>query len=717
MYKLKYRNIDLDSFGYIMNFEKKILPNREYTSVDLDTLNGDIILTNKYAKLEMEITMLVVRDNEEDLKREIRQISNLFNVTTPEKLYINDEVFYNCMTSGGIEIERKEKFIRIVKINLVAFDPCAYSVKEKVFSSSDKRLDIINEGTEIIKPIMSFGFTKDTHFVQAKHNNEIILLGDYPKLNLKSTEKTPTVIYEDMHNANNWIDATPLLDSDRDASGSLTINTSQKQMVLGTLPSSSSSVWKGGCKRLNLNTELEEFQVRGWFMFVSKGENNDPNTDNLPELVGGSMTYENVRYISNSVMNYRDKPDTNEGKVIGKLEKGFILWNEYIESSGEWIKFSAKAMRGHEDSNEYYYTSNRAGLYWKKEIYTTKTTSTSRNYKVTGAEGQSSTNGSVKIYSGPSTKHSVVGSIKVGEGIRCWQKDILDTENAKNSDGTSKIWKLMSNSYNGIQGYINSKYITESEKVGTWIDTSELEGYADDKTGVLEVYGYDISGSILFKLSIEDTSKYFEYNQPAIRIGNKQVYKYDNGTKDPNPIKITLDSGVKEYRLLQGETGDWNCFGGNLIVKRKKNSSGKYIWEFIIQNVGSGKQISKTNITSTDTDTKNLSYIAIYMGTNGTMTKACDMRIDTIEIKNLKESTSTEEDGPVNNIYFKSGDVLDVWQNGDVYLNGINRNDLIDIGSNIFELTPGENAINIMSDDENISTSVVITEKFIGGEW
>ena len=193
------------------------------------------------------------------------------------------------------------------------------------------------------------------------------------------------------------------------------------------------------------------------------------------------------------------------------------------------------------------------------------------------------------------------------------------------------------------------------------------------------------------------------------------MYKYDNGTKDPNPIKITLDSGVKEYRLLQGETGDWNCFGGNLIVKREKNSSGKYIWEFIIQNVGSGKQISKTNITSTDTDTKNLSYIAIYMGTNGTMAKACDMRIDTIEIKNLKEST--EEDGPVNNIYFKAGDVLDVWQNGDIYLNGINRNDLIDIGSNIFELTPGENTINIMSDDENISTSVVITEKFIGGEW
>ena len=335
MYKLKYRNIDLSTFGFIMNFEKKILPNREYTSINLDTLNGDILLTNKYAKLEMEITMLVARDTEEDLKQEIRQLSNLFNVTTPEKLYINDEVFYNCITINGIELEKKGRFARIVKINLMAFDPCAYNVKEKTFNTIKKRLEIINEGTEIIKPIISFGFTEDTHFVQAKHNNEIILLGDYPKLDLPSTEKTSTVIYEDMHDANNWVDSIPLLDSNRDANGLLTINTTQKQMILGNLPSSSSSKWKGGCKRLNINTELKEFQVRAWFMFGSPGENNDPNIDNLPGLKDGTMKYEGVRYVSKQTVDYRDKPDTTEGKVIGKLVKGFVLENGNFELVGE----------------------------------------------------------------------------------------------------------------------------------------------------------------------------------------------------------------------------------------------------------------------------------------------------------------------------------------------------------------------------------------------
>lgn len=715
MYNLKYRNIDLSVFGDIMEFEKNILPEREYTSINLETINGEILQTNKYKKLEIKITIFVEKNTEKDLKLAMKEIANLFNTKTPEKLYVNDEVFYNCMTSDGIEIEKLHTFMRLVKINLVAFDPCAYSVEEKTFNTNKKRLEITNEGTEIIKPIMSFGFTEDAHFVQAKHNDEIILLGDYPKLDLSSTEKTSTVIYEDMHDANNWVDSIPLLDSNRDTNGLLTINTSQKQMILGNLPSSSSSKWKGGCKRLNINTELKEFQVRAWFMFGSPGENNDPNIDNLPGLKDGSMKYEGVRYVSKQTMNYRDKPDTNDGKVIGKLVKGFVLENGNFELVGEWLKFPAKAIKGHEDSDEYYYTSNQGGLYWNKEIYIKTTTSTSRNYKVTGNKGQSSENGTINIYSGPSSKYNLVGTIKVGEGIRCWEKDIYDTENAKNSDGTRKIWKLMSNSCNGIIGYINSIYITKSEDTGTWIDTSELEGYADDKTGVLELYGYDVSGSIIFKLSIEDSSKYFEYNQPSIRIGGKEVYKYDNGTKDPDIIKVTLDSGVKEYRLLQGETGDWNMFGGNFIIKRKKNSAGKYIWEFVIQNAGNEKQLTKTNIVNTDTDEKNLSYIAVYMGTNGIMEKACDMRLDTVEIKNLEEHS--DKDNPTNNIYFKSGDVLDIHQNGDVYLNGINENDLIDIGSDIFKLTPGKNTITIMSDDENISTTAIITEKWAGGEW
>ena len=715
MYNLKYRNIDLSVFGDIMEFEKNILPEREYTSINLETINGEILQTNKYKKLEIKITIFVEKNTEKDLKLAMKEIANLFNTKTPEKLYVNDEVFYNCMTSDGIEIEKLHTFMRLVKINLVALDPCAYSVEEKTFNTNKKRLEITNEGTEIIKPIMSFGFTEDAHFVQAKHNDEIILLGDYPKLDLSSTEKTSTVIYEDMHDANNWVDSIPLLDSNRDTNGLLTINTSQKQMILGNLPSSSSSKWKGGCKRLNINTELKEFQVRAWFMFGSPGENNDPNIDNLPGLKDGSMKYEGVRYVSKQTMNYRDKPDTNDGKVIGKLVKGFVLENGNFELVGEWLKFPAKAIKGHEDSDEYYYTSNQGGLYWNKEIYIKTTTSTSRNYKVTGNKGQSSENGTINIYSGPSSKYNLVGTIKVGEGIRCWEKDIYDTENAKNSDGTRKIWKLMSNSCNGIIGYINSIYITKSEDTGTWIDTSELEGYADDKTGVLELYGYDVSGSIIFKLSIEDSSKYFEYNQPSIRIGGKEVYKYDNGTKDPDIIKVTLDSGVKEYRLLQGETGDWNMFGGNFIIKRKKNSAGKYIWEFVIQNAGNEKQLTKTNIVNTDTDEKNLSYIAVYMGTNGIMEKACDMRLDTVEIKNLEEHS--DKDNPTNNIYFKSGDVLDIHQNGDVYLNGINENDLIDIGSDIFKLTPGKNTITIMSDDENISTTAIITEKWAGGEW
>lgn len=708
MYNLRYRNVNLSTFGDIISFDKCLLPKRNFNTINLEILNGEILQNNKYSALNIEITISINGDEIEELNTNLRQLANLLNVTTPQPLYINETVFYMAITDDEIEIDREYWFTRDVKISFICFDPCAYAMNEKAFNTNTKRLDIANRGTETVKPILSFGFTEDTHFVQAKYENKFLLLGDYPKLELSSASKTTRVLYEKCNNFDNWVDSVPLLDSNRDASGTLSINKTQSSFILGTVPSSSSSTWKGGCKRINLDTQLKEFQVKAWFTFNSPGENNDPNYDNLPGLNDETMEYEKVKYTSKQVMNYRDKPDKT-GTQKGKLAKGFVLEDgKYdYEIVGEWFKFCENIMEGH-SGEEYYYVSNAGGKYWTRKVYTTKKSDVSRNYKVTGREGSTSQTSSINVFSEPTLKSNIIGTINVGENIRCFEKDINDIDG-----NTTKKWKLMSNSYKEIKGYVTSNCIMQSENTGVWIDTSELEGYADDKTGVLELYGYDVSGSIMFKLAIEDSNKYYEYNQPSVRVGSTEIYKYDNKVKDPDTVKLSTTSGFKEYKMLQGSTGDWNEFFGNIVINRKKNANNEYEWEFIVQNSRDDLQITKTAIKSAITDEKELSYLAVYMGTNGEMTKACDMRIDNIEVLNLGEQ-STE---PVNNIYFHAGDVVDITQDGDVYLNDIQHNELLDIGSDIFDISTGTSAIDIVSDDANISTSTIFTEKWMGGEW
>ena len=93
------------------------------------------------------------------------------------------------------------------------------------------------------------------------------------------------------------------------------------------------------------------------------------------------------------------------------------------------------------------------------------------------------------------------------------------------------------------------------------------------------------------------------------------------------------------------------------------------------------------------------------------MDKASGMALTHIECNEINPITEIE----TNIAYFKQGDILEIDSDNDsynVYLNNIERNDLIDIGSRFFKLDTGEEEISICSNDEAISTSVAIREKY-----
>ena len=112
--------------------------------------------------------------------------------------------------------------------------------------------------------------------------------------------------------------------------------------------------------------------------------------------------------------------------------------------------------------------------------------------------------------------------------------------------------------------------------------------------------------------------------------------------------------------------------------------------------------------------TDELSYLAIYIGTNATtMNKCSAMAVSHIEVQSLNPKTSTDTEQNVT--YFKAGDVLDLdFENSNCYLNRELRNDLVDIGSTYFSIDPGETEIVVNSDDANASLSVAVKEKWVG---
>ena len=85
-------------------------------------------------------------------------------------------------------------------------------------------------------------------------------------------------------------------------------------------------------------------------------------------------------------------------------------------------------------------------------------------------------------------------------------------------------------------------------------------------------------------------------------------------------------------------------------------------------------------------------------------------------VTDIKVYTATEIDDEVeyNLQEFEAGDILRIDNSiPAVYLNDEERNDLVDVGSSFFALEPGDNDINISTDDDKVNVDILWNNKYL----
>ena len=77
MYNIKYDSKSLNNFGRVKEVKKNILPKRQLSTIDIESLNGEILNSSKYEALDIEITMVVTGSNKEEFRENILNIINI----------------------------------------------------------------------------------------------------------------------------------------------------------------------------------------------------------------------------------------------------------------------------------------------------------------------------------------------------------------------------------------------------------------------------------------------------------------------------------------------------------------------------------------------------------------------------------------------------------------------------------------------------------------
>lgn len=694
---LKFNDSDLESIVYgIVSIETTLISSRENYSLDIPSRNGLIYNGYKYGEKKIEIT-LDIKEKTDFLYKEKRDaICDILDVAEPSALYIQEGRFYYAVVDGEIKEEKICRGFGRITITFVCFSPFAYNPKSKQCDMNNNIISMMNEGNVECYPLFGFSFNNECHFIQLENvqSGKKMLIGAYPSLNKEESVSISTrVLNDEMNSTSGWTTSTASIDTDRATGGTLGVTSTGDGLMCGSFGSTSTTdKWHGVCARKNLDSAVTAFEVNIKMTHDSVGTNGDPTVFDAEQSSNASGYYT----VTSSTLTVRSGPGTTY-EALGKLTKGHKIKSTTVING--WVKFT------YNQKQEGYCNTK----FCKQYISTTGTT-TRENVVIVVGENSSAMY--LRAYHSHTSK--VVTEIPLGAKVRIISstkyKNVVKDENKE--EHTYYYYKLAEPYLGKYDGYVCAANIAFSENVIIDKEYGSDATVADDKTGVLEVYGFSANSVRIFKCMLCDANSYYEHTYPSISIGSEVVLEDQSQEPSPRHKNVysvsgsTITQGEKTY--LSGQYGNWNEFFGNFKVKRDGNNT----WTVQVQKIKDGtviKTLEKTVQGNYPTD--DLSYLVIYIGTSGDAVKSCAMSINNITVDNLN-TTINEETQNIKN--FKQGDTLIVdCYNNRVLLNNNNALSLVDVGSDFFALEPGNADIKITTDDKGLVGTSLFNEKYL----
>ena len=698
-YKVNYVGIDLHEYMTILNVNRPLMPPRTNFIKDIPGVHGKHYTGYKYDEKIIELECLINADSAEERVEIIREIAFLLDVNCPKRLIISDEPNKYCyaVPSGDIEIE-KVKYNSSFTLTFICYDPMTYSLEDDFFVGNGGKIRINNAGTIESYPKVNVSFYKDAHFLQcSNHEGKTVLIGAPPKVDNTKTPHDPVILKDHCESLSDWSSVGNVVDN-AIVNGNIVVNAGGWGFTCNNYGSGDG--WHGGGRRRTFKS-VENFKVEvkmihnSWGDARSTGAGNTPpstsgGTTNNPPSSGGSGSSGSTGGTTSKAVQYKITADpslrirqsrSTSSKQIGSIPKGKIVSVTDIQSN--WGKVTYGGTTGY--------------MYMQcTEKVTSTTSSSSNSYKITADP-------SLRLRSGRGTKYTTLTTIKKGVTV-----NITDIQSN---------WGKVT--YGGKTGYVSMQYVQKvnnSRSISPMADEDSSAITTEDRLGKVEVYGFDENGAKLFKMSMSDTSEYYEYSEPEIQIGNKVVLDDNKSVPAPKTIQVKDDRDENKTvtkKIDSGRYGDWNEFEGWFTVQRQ-TISGRQEWYCEIEKMNSdGKvdKIIKTNtLVNSSYPTGRLSSLVVFFGKYGQNIVVDDMNVNEIYVTDIGNPPTIEEDKPI----FKSGDelLLDFTENK-VYLNGKQFMQSLDIGSQFFSIPVGNSEILYNSDDTSIDAELSLQKKWI----
>ena len=676
-YEVTYAGVPLHNYVKIRNVKRKVLPARENFTKSIPSQNGEFYMGHKYAPREITLECTLIANSREEFIDSLNELVFILDVNLPSKMIIGDDKnrYMYAILNGAIDIE-KVRYNGNIDLNFICYDPYMYSITETHFKdepmkNNSKEISIKNTGSTSTYPILDIGFTQDAHFVKCTDTKgRTVLIGTVPDVDKEQGTFDLQALSDSCEVLTDWTSVGNIID-DGIVDGDITINGGGYGFTCSNLGSNPYG-WHGGARRRNLNTELEDFKIEVKMEHNSKGDLNGTGAGTSLPITSKTK----YKIMAEPSLRVRSGRGTKHSHLTS-IPKGTVVTVSDI--SNNWGKVTYDGCTG------YIYMS-----YTERYVDTTQ-----------GGSNNYTTIENLRLRSGRGTNYSTLTTIPKDTKVSV--RDI--------SDNWGKV------TYLGHTGYCSMKYLAKiTTKKSTRADEVNNALTAEDRMGKIEVYGFDKHGNKLFKMSLKDTSEWYEHTYPEIQIGSKVVLTENSNTPAPKTTKVKDEKDETKTVTKQidsGAYGNWNGFSGWFSIERKDNK-----WKCKVEKLDSSGEVERKIETSTLSNssypTGELANIVVWFGKYKDNIPVDVMNISDIYITNLNKEVKEN----INKPLFQSGDSLIVdFSNQTTRLlrrgQTISMMQYLDVGSEFFSVPTGESGIGVRSDDKNINVVASIRRRWL----
>lgn len=769
-YQAVYAGNPLHRYMDIHKIERTILPTRENSSKTIPARHGSYYTSYKYAEKEIVLQCKFVGEDKEDYMDKLRTISYLLDVDSPKKLILSDapDRYLLAVPDGSFEIERVG-FIASFDITFKCFNPYEYSRTQKntqndtmvkmggrwvtnfeqagnadfvyggegddneinygsddfvfgsinisngisrlnqyektkyeemeediqmardnslpvLLNSNQHILNFYNTGSTSLYPVFHANFEGDANFFTCtNHEGKTVLIGQVPTIeDIETPTVQSSVILDDKCNSLvDWTVAGNVLDEGRTVTGSLGINKNGYAITCSNYGSSSTG-WHGAAGRKNLSKQVENFKIEIEMEHESFGTLGGISSSTGSNTGSGTGGTTNGWYTvsASTGINHRKGRGTNYA-VLQVIPRGTKVQISSIQQK------------------------------WGQCVYNGKTGYVYMAYMTASTTSNSTSSDSNTSTSTSTYKATCNTFIRTGRGTNYGKLGLIVSGASVNITSIKNGWGYTS--YNGIKGYVYMSYlkkVTSSKLLRKDEYNTETET-KEDRQGLVEVYGFDVTGKKLFKVCMHDSTPYFEYSQPEMYIGSEKVI--DDGLPTPTPqIKtVTENDKTTTYKVDSGSNGVWNSFDGKFTIERRTKTNGQE-WYCKVEKFSNGKVVQKLEKTlrSDKYPTEKVASIVIFIGKYKDEMEVDTQNICSIRVTDLAPVTS--QDQIVKDPVFKAGDELIVdFDKQEVLLNGTDYLAQLDIASHFFSIPTGMSEVRCQSDSKKMNVVAEYTERWL----